>query len=274
MCPQAGKTRLFSNYIIGQDFNGELSMTLNEIKILGSKLHTFSMAQCLDIISTGIEQGRALHVITLNAEMAYQARRKPELLKVINQADLVTADGIGVVWGARHLGYTVPERVTGIDLMNNLAERAARQGWRLYLLGAAPGIADEAARQLQQRWTGLLIAGRHDGYFTTAQIPQIVAQINASQADILFVALGAPKQEYFIRDYRHQLQAPVMIGVGGSLDVIAGAKKRAPQFFIRWNLEWLYRLLSEPSRFKRQMILPLFVSAILLQGLKSRQLRN
>lgn len=243
-------------------------MLLYEVNILGSKLNPVSMAQSLDIISNGIEQRRALHVITLNAEMVYQARRNPQLRQVINQADLVTADGIGVVWGARHLGIQVPERVAGIDLMLNLAERAAARGWPLYLLGAAPGVAAEAARQLKQRWPGLIVSGCQDGYFTSRQVPQIVADINASSAQILCVALGAPKQEYWIREHIHELQVPVMIGVGGSLDVVSGNKKRAPGLFIKLNLEWLYRLLSEPSRLRRQLILPLFVFDILVEGLK------
>ncbi len=246
-------------------------MTKREISILGCKLHTISMAQCLDIIGSHITKRQSMHVITLNAEMVYQARSDPELLRVINQSDLVTPDGIGVVWGARYLGHTVPERVTGIDLMYSLAERAAGQGWGIYLLGAAPGVAREAARQLQQRWPSLIVTGYHDGYFTAEQIPPILDQINTSSAEILFVALGAPKQEYWIKEHRQQLQVPVMIGVGGSLDVIAGTKKRAPQFFIRFNLEWLYRLLTEPSRLRRQLVLPLFVITILLEGFKAKK---
>lgn len=243
-------------------------MSLYEVNILGSKLNPVTMAQSLDIISSGIEQRQAMHVITLNAEMVYQARRNSQLRQIINQADLVTADGIGVVWGTRHLGFKVPERVAGIDLMLNLAERAAERGWPLYFLGAAPGVAVEAARKLQQRWPGLLVSGCQDGYFTPQQLPQILTDINASGAQILFVALGAPKQEFWIRANLHNLQVPIMIGVGGSLDVVSGNKKRAPAFFIKLNLEWLYRLLSEPSRLGRQLILPLFVFDILVEGFK------
>jgi N-acetylglucosaminyldiphosphoundecaprenol N-acetyl-beta-D-mannosaminyltransferase len=243
-------------------------MTLSQINILGSKLHPVSMAQCLEIIARGIQINQAMHVITLNAEIVYQARKNQYLQRVISQADLVTADGIGVVWGARYLGYQVPERVTGIDLMLKLTEKAAKMGWPIYLLGAAPGVALEASRALGQRCPGLKIAGCHDGYFTAQEVPGIVEDINSSSARILFVALGAPKQEFWIREHFGELQIPVRIGVGGSLDVIAGIKKRAPGFFIRFNLEWLYRLLTEPSRFKRQLTLPLFAISILVEGLK------
>jgi len=245
-------------------------MTLPQIFILGSKLNPVSMEQCLEIINQRISSNQAMHVITLNAEIVYQARQNQALQHTINQADLVTADGIGVVWGARHLGYTVPERVTGIDLMQKLTEKAAGMGWPIYLLGAAPGVAQEASLVLSRRWPGLKIAGFHDGYFTAQQVPGIIKEINESSAQILFVALGAPKQEFWIREHFRDLKVPIRIGVGGSLDVIAGKKKRAPDFFIKLNLEWLYRLITEPSRFRRQLTLPLFVFSILLEGLKRK----
>ncbi|MGI6468599.1 MAG: WecB/TagA/CpsF family glycosyltransferase [Syntrophomonadaceae bacterium] len=245
-------------------------MSLTQVDILGCKLNPLSMEQCLEMIARGIRSGKAMHVITLNAEIAYQARQNQALQNVINQADLVTADGIGVVWGARHLGYSVPERVTGIDLMQRLTPKAAEKGWPIYLLGAKPGVAQKAAQELSRRWPALIIAGFHDGYFTAQEVPGIVEEINSSAAQILFVALGAPKQEFWIREHFKELTVPIRIGVGGSLDVIAGQKKRAPGIFIKLNLEWLYRLITEPSRLRRQLTLPLFVCSILWEGLQRR----
>jgi N-acetylglucosaminyldiphosphoundecaprenol N-acetyl-beta-D-mannosaminyltransferase len=243
-------------------------MNFPQANILGCKLHLASMEQCLNSIAAYIESQKTVHVITLNAEIVYRARSNPALQKIINEADLVTADGIGVVWGARFLGYAVPERVTGIDLMLALAARSAQEGWPLYLLGAAPGVAEEAARMLHKRYPGLSVCGLRDGYFTPEQVPAIIADINKSSPRILFVALGAPKQEFWIREHCGDLAAAVHIGVGGSLDVVAGIKKRAPAFFIKLNLEWLYRLLTEPSRFKRQLILPLFVTSVIRERMK------
>lgn len=242
-----------------------------QANVLGCKLHLASMEQCLNSIAAHIESQKPLHVITLNAEIVYRAKSNPALRKIINEADLVTADGIGVVWGARYLGYAIPERVTGIDLMLALAARAALEGWPVYLLGAAPGVADEASRRLCKRFPGLSVCGARDGYFTLEQVPAIIADIRRCSPQILFVALGAPKQEFWIREHFGELAAvPVHVGVGGSLDVIAGIKKRAPAFFIKLNLEWLYRLLTEPSRFKRQLILPLFVISVIGERMKRK----
>ncbi|HNX92703.1 MAG TPA: WecB/TagA/CpsF family glycosyltransferase, partial [Syntrophomonas sp.] len=176
-------------------------------------------------------------------------------------------DGIGIVWAGRRLGYPFEERVSGIDLLYLICERAPQEGWKIYFLGAAPGIADEAARQLTQKYPAINICGIHDGYFSEEQQQSMLEEIKALQPDILFVALGAPGQEYWIHKYRQAIEVPVAIGVGGSFDVIAGIKSRAPEWMIRANLEWLYRLLKEPSRLKRQMALPKFVLLILRHSL-------
>jgi N-acetylglucosaminyldiphosphoundecaprenol N-acetyl-beta-D-mannosaminyltransferase len=148
-----------------------------------------------------------------------------------------------------------------------LCEQAPHENWKIYFLGAAPGIADEAARQLGQRYPGINICGTHNGYFSEEQLPSIIEEIRALRPDILFVALGAPGQEYWIKKFRKALEVPVAIGVGGSFDVIAGIKSRAPEWMIRANLEWMYRLLKEPSRFKRQLALPKFVFMVLQHNL-------
>lgn len=234
--------------------------------VLGCRLDPFTMAVALDKVEGWIEQaepGASEHIITLNAEIAYQAHFDEPLRDLINRAWLVTPDGIGIVWGARKLGIEVPERVTGIDLMERICQRAAARGWKVFFLGAAPGIAEQAAQILQERYPGLTVSGVRHGYFNAGEEPEIIADIVSSAPQVLFVGLGAPRQEWWIDQYKEQLRVPVCIGIGGSLDVISGHKKRAPEWMIKLNLEWLYRLLAEPSRYKRQLVLPRFVWLII-----------
>jgi len=236
--------------------------------ILGCRVDMIGAQEAIVQIKQMIYRGRPGHIITLNAEIVYQAQSSAELRETINGADLVTPDGIGIVWGGRKLGYEFRERVTGIDLLKRLCQEAPVENWGIYLLGSAPGVAEEAARRLIEANPGLKIAGTHDGYFSEEDMPSLIAEIKALNPQILFVALGAPKQEYWIKEYKDILGVPACIGVGGSLDVIAGHKKRAPAWMIKLNLEWLYRLLSEPSRLQRQLVLPKFVGLILTRRYK------
>jgi len=202
------------------------------------------------------------HVVTLNAEMAYRACQDAKLREVLKQADLVTPDGAGVVWAGRVLGGAVPERVTGIDLVHFLMPLAAAQGWRVFLLGGAPGVAREAAQRLAERFPGLCIAGTHHGYFErgSAEEETVLAMIGQSAPHILLAGMGSPRQEYWIREQidAGRLKVPVSIGVGGSLDVIAGRLRRAPAWMQKWRLEWLWRLVQQPSRWRRMLALPAF----------------
>jgi len=231
--------------------------------ILGCQVDLLTLEEGIIRIKGLIQKGRPAHIITLNAEIVYQAQTNEELKAIINRADMVTPDGIGIVWGGRQLGYDMKERVTGIDLLNRLCREAPAQGWKVYLLGSAPGVAEESGRRLTIDYPGLQICGNHHGYFDDDDIPSIVSEVRERNPHILFVSLGAPKQEEWIRKYKQQLGVPISIGVGGSLDVIAGQKRRAPLWMIRLNLEWLYRLISEPSRMRRQLALPKFVGLIL-----------
>ncbi|MDD4172100.1 MAG: WecB/TagA/CpsF family glycosyltransferase [Syntrophomonas sp.] len=231
--------------------------------ILGCQVDMVTAGDSLARIEELIHRGRPAQVITLNAEIIYQAQTNPELKDIINGADLVTPDGIGVVWGGRQLGYDIEERVTGIDLLLSLCQEAPARAWTVYFLGSAPGVAEKAAQQLCSDFPDLQVCGSHHGYFSEDDIPALINEIKTVQPHILFVSLGAPKQEKWIKKYMEQLERPVCVGVGGSLDVIAGQKKRAPGWIIKLNLEWLYRLLAEPSRFRRQLVLPKFVALIL-----------
>lgn len=236
--------------------------------ILGCHIDTVTMQGATKAVEQMVEKGTPSHIITLNAEIAYVARSNKELREIINNADLVTPDGIGIVWAARKLGYDVNERVTGIDMIYQICKLAADKKWKIFFLGAAPGMAEKAAQNLALQYPGMSLAGCRDGYFKEDDIPVIIETIKAAAPQILLVALGAPKQELWIKKYKDQLDVPVCIGVGGSFDVLAGFKKRAPKIMIKLNIEWLYRLLSEPSRFKRQLVLPKFAWAILKQRRK------
>lgn len=231
-------------------------------EILGCNIDIIDCRQALEKICDIISGRKGGQVITLNAEIAFQAQKDETLRNLINGADLVTPDGIGVIWGGRQLGYDFPERVTGIDLMVSLCRKAADRGWKVFLFGAAPGVAEAAAQSLCKRFPGLVVAGCRHGYFNDDESAGIAKEIAALRPDILFVALGAPKQEYWIKEQQEVMKIPLCMGVGGSFDVIAGVKTRAPQWAIRLNLEWLYRLMAEPTRWKRQLALPRYVLAI------------
>ena len=185
----------------------------------------------------------------------------PDLLDIVRQADLVTPDGSGVMLASGLLGVRLPERVSGVDLVDRLSALSAHKGYRVYLFGAAQGVADAAAHSLLAHYPSLVIAGTRHGFFTPEEEAGIVREIAAAQPDILFVALGIPKQEQFIRRHFHALGVPAMLGVGGSFDVISGRLHRAPRWMQRVGMEWLYRLIQEPSRLPRITALPRFIIA-------------
>ncbi|GAW93854.1 WecB/TagA/CpsF family glycosyltransferase [Calderihabitans maritimus] len=238
-----------------------------KVNVLGTRVDALDTEQVVQEIARFIAEGNPHQVVTLNAEILYRAQRDQALKELINTADLVTPDGAGVVWAARRLKQPVPERVTGIDLMYRLVKEAERTGWRLFLFGAAPGVAEEAARNLKKNYPKLQIAGTFHGYPASNEEEALLSKIRQARPHILFVALGAPRQEYWIRRHMQELNVPVSIGVGGSFDVIAGRKKRAPKWMQRLHLEWLFRLLQEPWRYKRMLVLPRLVFLVLKESI-------
>lgn len=224
------------------------------------------MDEAINRIQEFIQAGSLHQVITLNAEILYRATQDPALMSVIRQADLVTPDGAGILWAARKLGKPLPERVTGIDLMQAIAREAPKYGWRLFLYGGAPGVADQAARNLINAHPGINIVGTAHGYIPPEEQEALKERIRKSNPDILLVALGAPRQEFWIRDNLPSLGVPVAIGVGGSFDVISGNVKRAPLWMQKAHLEWLYRLIKEPWRYKRMMALPKFMALVIKES--------
>jgi N-acetylglucosaminyldiphosphoundecaprenol N-acetyl-beta-D-mannosaminyltransferase len=194
------------------------------------------------------------------------AQKNIEFRQTINNAALVVADGIGVVWATRFVGFPTPERITGTDTLVALAKRCAERGYRLYLLGAAPGVAEQTGVCLQALAPGLQIAGTYAGTPALAEEDAIIERIHAANTDVLCVAYGAPSQELWIFRNLPRLPAAVAIGVGGAYDFLSGRQRRAPRAMQRIGLEWLYRFYREPWRWKRMLAIPRFMLLVLLKG--------
>jgi len=241
------------------------------VDMLGVPLARIDMEATLARVEQFVEERSPHMIVTSDTPGIVRARDDPEFQEIVRGADMVTADGRGVVWMARVLGLPVTERVSGVDLMEKICQRAAERGYAIYLLGAEPGVAEKAAESLQSRYGGLRIVGTHHGYFTPEEEPGVVREIAGAQPDILFVAFGAPKQEKWMRQHLDELQAPVAIGVGGSLDVFAGRVPRAPQWIQRAGLEWLYRVLRQPSRLPRAWTVPRLIWMTLRETLRGRK---
>ncbi len=191
---------------------------------------------------------RTTQHVAINVAKLVKLRHDPELRRDVVGSHIVGVDGMGIVWGARALGIHVPERVAGVDLMEQILAACAAQGLRPYLLGARQEVLDRAMAQANQRWPGLIFAGARNGYFTPEQEPAIVAAIRESGADCLFIGMPTPGKERFLHLYRDVLDVPFIMGVGGGIDVLAGHVSRAPVAIQRAGLEWLYRIYQEPRR--------------------------
>jgi N-acetylglucosaminyldiphosphoundecaprenol N-acetyl-beta-D-mannosaminyltransferase len=235
------------------------------IPILGIPVHAVTMADTLALIEGYMAEPRVHQIATVNPEFVMAAQSDAAFRAVLRAADLCLPDGVGLLYAARWLGQALPERVPGSELVYQLAELAAARGWPLFLLGAAPGVADEAAAILAERYPGQVIAGTYAGSPDPAENEAIVQRINDSGAAILLVAYGAPKQDKWIARNRETLATVrVAIGVGGSLDFVTGRAVRAPQWAQDAGLEWLHRLYKEPWRWRRMLALPRFALKVLL----------
>lgn len=242
----------------------------DRVEVLGIPVDRVTQDEAVNRVAAWIREARRPGagpvephlIVTANPEIVLQAQRRPEVARAIRKAALVTADGVGLVWAARQLASGVPERVAGIDLLTALCAAGAGAGWRFYFLGSEPGVAEGAALHLAARYPGLQVCGHHHGYFSSRDEPALLASIREARPDILVAALGAPRQELWLAAHLGELRVPVGIGVGGSLDVLAGKVPRAPELFRRWHLEWLYRLARDPRRWRRGLALPRFVWAV------------
>ena len=227
------------------------------IDVLGVGFDNLTMVEAVEKGMELIRSQGADYVVTPNPEIVEVCRENPEAMRVVNGASLVLPDGIGVIKGAAMLGTPLKERTPGIEFADHLVGKMAQEGYSVYLLGAKPGVAKLAGEKLQEKYPGLKIAGTHDGYFK--EDGPIVEEIRKSGADVVFVCLGAPKQEFWMEKNGEATGAHLLCGLGGSLDVFAGTVERAPRFFREHGLEWFYRLCKEPRRIGRMMKLPLFL---------------
>ena len=240
---------------------------MDKANVLGVQVDNVTLDEAVGRAMDQVAAGRKGYVVTPNAEIVYLCRQDAHLRELVNRASLVLPDGIGVVYGAKILKQPLAGKVAGIDFADALAGALAQAGRTLYLLGSKPGVAEEAAQTLQKKYPGLRIAGCRDGYFQDEE--EAVRSVNdAGGADVVFVCLGAPKQEEFMARQLEKMNATLLCGLGGSLDVFAGRVERAPDLWIRLGLEWLYRLLKEPRRIGRMMKLPRFLLCVLISRVK------
>jgi len=227
------------------------------IDVLGVGFDNYTMEEAIGEGLRMIEEGGAHYVVTPNPEIVEICRESDEAKAVINGADLVLPDGIGIIYGAKILKTPLKGRVPGIEYAQALMKVMAEKGLSLFLLGAKPGVAEQAAEKLHEKYAGLKIVGTHDGYFKEDE--GVIAAIRESGADVVFVCLGAPKQEFWMAKNGEATGAKLLLGLGGCLDVFSGNVKRAPAVFCKLGLEWFYRLITNPSRIGRMMKLPLFL---------------
>ena len=231
--------------------------------ILGVPVVPYTMDEAVTKLTQDTLKYKRNFVVTANAEIIMMAQGDKEYKTLLAEtADLILPDGAGTVWAGNYLGYTIPERVAGYDLYLRLLEEAAKNKIPVYFFGGKPGIAEEAAEEGIRRWPGLKVAGCRNGYFSAEEEPEIIEAINRSGAAMLFAALGAPKQEKWLAKYRGELKPFLLMGIGGSFDVLAGKVQRAPKWMQDAKLEWFFRLVKQPSRFGRMLALPKFVFAV------------
>lgn len=232
----------------------------DSVEIVGINIDNVTFEEAEDRLLDFLQQDETKMIFTPNSELLVDAVKDTGFAQVLNNGDLVIPDGIGVVIASKFYGSPLKERVTGCDLMGSLIGIAYSEKKSIYFLGGKEGVAEEASQKLNDKYPGIKIAGFHHGYFDEKEEAKIIDEIIEKKPDIIFVALSAPRQEKWIYNNRHKLGVKIAMGVGGSLDVYAGRVKRAPEFYQKTGLEWLYRLMKEPKRFFRMLKLPQFIA--------------
>ncbi|KPL88063.1 acetylglucosaminyldiphospho-UDP acetyl-beta-D-mannosaminyltransferase [Ardenticatena maritima] len=249
-------------------------MSVEKIAVLGVPIANVTEDETVALMAQMIATRQPHHVVTVNPEFLMEARRNPAFRRVLLNADLAIPDGIGVVLAGRLQGRPFRARVAGSDLVERLAAESARRGWRLYFLGAAPGVAEQAIARLQARYPTFRAAGAYAGSPTPEETPDLIARVRAAQPDVLFVAYGHPRQDLWIAANKDALGVPVMMGVGGAFDFLAGVVPRAPVRMRQMGLEWLYRLYKQPWRWRRMLALPQFLMLALFEAIRLRKERH
>lgn len=244
---------------------------MDKLSIMGVRIDNKSMNEIMDIIKNKIINNEKFVIYTPNTEIVMMCNKDKDFMDLINKSDINIPDGIGLVYASKMKKHPLKEKVAGYDLSVNMLKYADEKGLKLFVAGGKPGIADEAVRNIREKYPRIDIAGTQHGYFKGAHLGNagddeeliVIDRINKSEPDILFVGFGAKKQEQWIEHNKDKINAKIIIGNGGTLDGLAGKVKRAPDIFINLGLEWLYRLVKEPKRIKRQILLPLFMINII-----------
>lgn len=246
---------------------------IRRVRVHGAPVDAVDMQGALDFVDAKVaDRGAPGYIVAVNPEKTFAIQRNRQLEEFVEDASLLIPDGIGVVLAARFLHGARIGRVPGADLMQEICRHSAEKGQRLFIYGASEEVSRDASNVLRRRFPGIMIVGRSNGYVPPEEMEDLIDRINDSAADILFVALGSPKQEEWMKRHGPMLKVSLCLGIGGTLDTIVGKVKRAPKPFQRLGLEWLYRLLRQPSRARRQATLPLFVWYVLRE--KTRLLRR
>jgi N-acetylglucosaminyldiphosphoundecaprenol N-acetyl-beta-D-mannosaminyltransferase len=244
---------------------------MESVDILGCRLDLLDQNDATDAILRFARERSGALIVTLGTEMVVYAQRDPEFRDVLNASALSLCDTVGVLTVARQRGAALRERVTGVELVERLCQRAAKEGLPVYFFGGAEGVAADAAAICEVRFPGLVVAGTRNGFFSSEEESAIADAIRASGARIVFVGLGSPRQELWMARNLRATGCGAGIGIGGSFDVISGRVKRAPMIWRHLGMEWLYRLMREPQRFRRQLALPYFVWLVALDRLGMRK---
>ncbi|MFT6925941.1 MAG: N-acetylglucosaminyldiphosphoundecaprenol N-acetyl-beta-D-mannosaminyltransferase [Psychromonas sp.] len=230
-------------------------VTQRDVCLFGIKVHALAVSQALDNIDSAIKNKQSLHIGMLNAAKIVNMKRNPALGDDVRSSNMILADGSAVVMASKILRKTLPERVAGIDLMHGILSRGNKEGYRVFCLGATPEISAKTESEIRKQYPGVVIAGTQHGYFNDSEEAAVAQQIADSNADVLFVAITSPKKEQFMARWNKTMRIPVVHGVGGSFDVLAGKVQRAPLIWQKYGMEWLYRVVQEPGRlWKRYLV--------------------
>ncbi|MCT4595834.1 MAG: WecB/TagA/CpsF family glycosyltransferase [Anaeromicrobium sp.] len=236
----------------------------NVVHIMGVPIDKGSLVDATNRIKELLDKDGCSQVVTPNTEIVMVAQEDKDLLKIIKEADLVIPDGIGLVYASKIKKKGLTQRVTGVDLMAQILKYCNEEEKSIYLFGGKPNVANMAAENILKKFPNIKIAGTQDGYYKIQDEEKIIDRINEIKPDVLFTALGAPRQEKLIYKYKDILKVKLAAGVGGSVDIWAGTAKRAPEIYQKLGLEWFYRLMKEPWRYKRMLVLPKFMIKVIL----------
>jgi N-acetylglucosaminyldiphosphoundecaprenol N-acetyl-beta-D-mannosaminyltransferase len=234
--------------------------------LFGIPVQAVTMSEVLQQVATSIESRSSLDIGVVNAAKIVNMRKDPELSEAVLSSDAIFADGMSVVWASRFLGKPLPERIAGIDLMHAILDRGQVNGYRVFCLGATQEVLDTVCDRFAEQYPGTIVVGSHHGYFNEDEERAVAERIRDANADVLFVAITSPKKERFMAKWSELMKVPVVHGVGGSFDVVAGKVERAPEAWQRMGLEWLYRVKQEPRRlWKRYLVTNVSFAGLLLR---------